>query len=437
MSQSLWMELITNVVTSVIAIGFMTNYIGAGYTGLKHYLFFTGGTAAYFITVTVMNVWVHFEGVLGLAYSILLVVYARIALKGNLWDEIIASWIWVFIALFSSYAVFAILRIITGYDFHYLITIKSSTRFLVLTVTTMIKIVMSCLMIRFLKQRKLYLEKKDGWTMIVAYTAVFSIVTGFFAIELYEGYSKPNSYMTVILVIVLIGVVIWLSYFYWKLSDFNQERMKLDFLKSYMENQKGHVEEIGKTYEELRILRHDIRGHLTNLYLLIKSGESEKAMRYIESKDQQINNYPVITQLTENQGLNAALYRAVTLCKMESIDFSYFIEGNITLIDEADMGILFYNLLNNAVEACMKVEGGRKICLKIKVQGCYFKCKLYNSIAGSVLKENPEMKSDKKDSGHHGYGMKSIRCIVEKYNGIYKNSEENDVFIQQILLMIK
>lgn len=437
MSLSLWMELITNVLTSVIAIGFMTNYIGARYTGFRYHLFFAGGTAAYFITVTVMNVWVHFEGILGLAYSILLIGYARVALKGNLWDEIVASWIWVFIALFSSYAVFAIVRLITGYDFHYLITNENSIRVLVLTTTTIIKIMMSFLIIRFLKQRKLYLEKKDGWTMIVAYTAVFSIVTGFFAIELYEGYSKKNNFMTVILMIVLIGVVIWLSYFYWKLSNSNEERMGHEFLKSYMENQKEHVEEMGKTYEELRILRHDMRGHLTNLYLLIKSGETDKAMKYIESKDNQIKRFPIVTRLTENQGLNAALYRAVTLCKMESIDFSYFIEGSINLIDETDMGILFYNLLNNAAEACMKVEGNRKIRMNIMEQGSYLKCDLRNSISSSVLKENPEMYSDKKDSEQHGYGMKSIMRIIEKYDGLYKKSEENDVFIQQILLKIK
>jgi len=60
-----------------------------------------------------------------------------------------------------------------------------------------------------------------------------------------------------------------------------------------------------------------------------------------------------------------------------------------------------------------------------------------NSIHESVVRGNPGMVSRKKGKMEHGFGLESIHEIIEKYQGEYVCSEENSMFIQEILLRSK
>ena len=57
-----------------------------------------------------------------------------------------------------------------------------------------------------------------------------------------------------------------------------------------------------------------------------------------------------------------------------------------------------------------------------------------NNIRESVISSNPYLKSHKKESMRHGFGMGSIREIVEKYHGEYSYWEEDNWFMQKIFL---
>ena len=57
-----------------------------------------------------------------------------------------------------------------------------------------------------------------------------------------------------------------------------------------------------------------------------------------------------------------------------------------------------------------------------------------NSICNSVLEENPKLKSTKQDAAHHGYGVKTIHSIAEKYNGTVDFFEEGLMFICRVEL---
>ena len=70
----------------------------------------------------------------------------------------------------------------------------------------------------------------------------------------------------------------------------------------------------------------------------------------------------------------------------------------------------------------------------LKLQ-CIGECDIIILIS-QVLKKNKELKSDKKDRGEHGYGMKTIKEIVEKYEGLMDIWEEAGKFCIGIVLYI-
>lgn len=55
-----------------------------------------------------------------------------------------------------------------------------------------------------------------------------------------------------------------------------------------------------------------------------------------------------------------------------------------------------------------------------------------NSVRDSVIKNNPDFKTTKKHKDIHGYGIKSIKDIVKKYNGMMELFEQDSFFIADI-----
>ena len=56
-----------------------------------------------------------------------------------------------------------------------------------------------------------------------------------------------------------------------------------------------------------------------------------------------------------------------------------------------------------------------------------------NKISKSVLQANPKLITTNVDKTRHGYGIKSVKKLVEKYNGDIDIVEENNYFIVHIL----
>ena len=82
---------------------------------------------------------------------------------------------------------------------------------------------------------------------------------------------------------------------------------------------------------------------------------------------------------------------------------------------------LFGNLLDNALEACEKInDKERWIKIKIKKKNLLLYIEIANALEEMPKQIQKEFVSNKKDNGLHGYGMKNIQDIVRKYDGIFR-----------------
>jgi sensor histidine kinase regulating citrate/malate metabolism len=127
--------------------------------------------------------------------------------------------------------------------------------------------------------------------------------------------------------------------------------------------------------------------------------------------------------------------------------FSYAYEHNIKVdvtvlckvfrINELDMSILLANLLDNAIEACERNHIPSIIQLTIEKEAAYLRICVTNTIKNSILSKNTDMDTTKSDKKHHGYGMKSIREIVNKYEGSMELDETEGEFAVDILLKME
>lgn len=234
--------------------------------------------------------------------------------------------------------------------------------------------------------------------------------------------------------IFLISILIVLTYFSFAQLG-RSAKLKLDYelLSLQYECEKKNAKEIRQLYEQIRGLRHDMKNHLLCISLLAEQKKIADIHDYINQVLQQHAEANRIFVFSGNDVLNAILNIKLSEAKEKQIQFTTIIANSLDFISQEDICILLGNIIDNALEAAEKTQE-RCVSLQIQPQGAaYMSIIISNSIKLSVLENNPKLRTTKDQQGH-GYGIKNIRKIVEKYSGMLEFYESENRFFCEILL---
>ena len=174
-------------------------------------------------------------------------------------------------------------------------------------------------------------------------------------------------------------------------------------------------------------LKHQIRnfGNKANI-----SNETVKELENI------INIYDSNIK-TNNDALDLILTEKSLLCQKKNINLKCFADcSKLNFITEADLYSLFGNMIDNAIEAVTKIEDVNKRSISLIVRNALSCTSIFisNYYDGKIILDNNGMpKTTKLNNGYHGYGLKSIKLIVDKYNGDFKIDIKDNIFMIQIL----
>ena len=174
-------------------------------------------------------------------------------------------------------------------------------------------------------------------------------------------------------------------------------------------------------YMEIKRTRHDMKSHLASLLGMVESGEKDEAVNYIQQllADGLGRSSEEISK-SGNIVIDSLVNYKYSIAKKEGIAFeaSTFVPSVLPFKSE-HLVIILGNLLENAFDACMKVQPkGRFIRLDMN----YEKNMLKISIKNSCIYENRRDRygrffSTKHDAEHHGIGLASIKQAVSGYDG--------------------
>ena len=103
-----------------------------------------------------------------------------------------------------------------------------------------------------------------------------------------------------------------------------------------------------------------------------------------------------------------------------------------------DLYTILGNILDNAIECVRNYEDPEKkvISLSILEKGDMLNIFADNYFDGELKMEKGFPITSKKDKGYHGYGVKSIKMIAEKYDGDIRISCKNHTFSIQVMMKI-
>ena len=247
-----------------------------------------------------------------------------------------------------------------------------------------------------------------------------------------ETYSTDNNdFMYCLLLfsnIISLLLIISVEFLMRKIYDLRNENQITNQLLAEKESQYKFAK---VNMERLHIIAHDLKHESA---ILRRGGEEAK--KILDNLDKGIENYDSIL-LTENQTLNVILNEKWLYCQKHAIRLSTIVDPTaFSRLSTIELYSLFGNLLDNSVEAVMKIKDKSKRAISLNVSHSHgiSSIDIRNYFTGFIQIEEGLPQTTKKDSNNHGFGTKSIETTVNKYGGDYSCYIENDVFVVKIAI---
>lgn len=207
-------------------------------------------------------------------------------------------------------------------------------------------------------------------------------------------------------------------------------------LKSAYQRKANQQREIEQLYENTRRLKHDMKNHIMVIASYLNSGEIEQAKEYLSVVLDNLNRVYSYIQ-TGNSVMNYIINTKLEYAQKCGIPFKAEIENlPFNSMGSVDFSALLSNMLDNAVEASINAEN-KYIYVSVCKKRGYDSITIKNKTDRSVITENPDLISDKHDQKAHGFGIKQIKSITAKYDGLIDIYEENSMFCIQVMIPSK
>lgn len=181
---------------------------------------------------------------------------------------------------------------------------------------------------------------------------------------------------------------------------------------------------------DLRALHHDMKNHLLAIQELAREGACGSIETYIQKLMAQSSGYEKRVR-TGSELLDGLLGQKLREAEEAQITWSVALDFRpAAFVSDMDLCTIFGNAMDNALEACGKVEppGERFLRLRSDVAaGCLF-ITLQNSYAGTVKFRGGVPVTTKQCANLHGFGVSNIRRAMEPYGGEVRMETEQQVF---------
>ena len=104
-----------------------------------------------------------------------------------------------------------------------------------------------------------------------------------------------------------------------------------------------------------------------------------------------------------------------------------------------DLIVMAGNLLDNAIEAVERLEDSEKrvVCLTVTARNSFILIHQENYYEGELTFVDGLPQTVKEDKQYHGFGMRSIRALIEKYGGDLHLEVQEGVYVLDILLPVE
>lgn len=202
------------------------------------------------------------------------------------------------------------------------------------------------------------------------------------------------------------------------------------FQRKLLSHQYAEIKDI---YMNMRGWRHDYHNHLQTMKAYLSMNELKELDEYLFKVEKDLDAVDNLVK-SGNVMMDAILNSKISIMKRNNIevDFKAVLPEDLK-INDVDLCVMVSNLLENAIEACIQVPvEGRFIRIYADVYGSQFYISIQNSSKEDLDFNARNYISNKR--GEHGFGMKRVQLLVDKYNGFLNLQNEPGIFASEITI---
>ena len=402
--------MIINFLESLIASYFFTNYFDLK---INKYVYFIINFVFISSEINIFSYFYDFSVILPLLVVLTATVIAKIYTKNIFWeilfitffDELIVGWS-IILSLFLEDYVGAQIRTIIA-KFLYFIIIY----FTIKTYKNM-----------KLKINALY-WKLLAVVILVFYFAYTILVQFYLGMEL----NRVLIFITLLsLGLSVIGIAVIVYY----ISKLEQENQETQFSLQKLKMEQSNYVQLNEVAKEIKIIRHDLKHDYLLIGSYLDNKNYAKINEIVKSRVKDLHD-KVNTINSANELINTIINYKLMIAASKNIEVNCDLNvSNKIYMKDYHLNELLSNLIDNAIENCSK--NNRKISIIIN-EDVFLYIEVINSIDVSVLNTNPNLLTNKKGD-IHGHGIKSVKRIVNEYNGNIKFFENALEFHASIII---
>lgn len=214
----------------------------------------------------------------------------------------------------------------------------------------------------------------------------------------------------------------------------NANLLQSNLMHERLQMQSVYYKDIEKYNRNMSRYKHDMINHLDSVYGMLENNEIEEAKHYLESISKKLNRVEAVIN-TGNSVIDVIYNAKASLAKSNHI----VCRNNIVVpprlnIDSVDLSVILSNLLDNAIEASLKLEDDRMIESHIHIYKGNLFISVKNNYNGEIISSHAVYLTTKKDSHEHGIGLKNVQHVVTKYNGTQNVEHDDHTFTVSIMI---
>lgn len=248
-------------------------------------------------------------------------------------------------------------------------------------------------------------------------------------------YALPASDRSWQLLVCIYNILCCIIIFYIHMSMVKKQNAEYEkeviseLFRQYQKNYRVQEESIQLINRKCHDFKHRIR--------MFASGQGIADKEAVEELSDLISIYDTSIR-TGNDALDIILTEKSLLCREKGITLTCLADGkSISFMKSGEVYALFGNILDNAIEAVLKVDEPAKRCINLHVtkKNDIIVIGTDNYFAGELsLTPDGLPRTTKGDEDNHGFGMKSIRALAESYGGMLYVSAEDQIFRLSIVI---
>lgn len=289
----------------------------------------------------------------------------------------------------------------------------------------------------FVERRYIKMEQSYGWGDFIVQLFIVTVVIAlgnlsFWASDTPISGRYPTEILYIRTLVYFCGVL--LLYTQRELKIIVQAKSEAELMQSMLERQYEQFCLSKETIENINRKYHDLKH---SIVAIRAETDPQKRAEYLDDIEQSIKTYETQNK-TGNPVLDVLLTTKSMYCLENKINFTCVVDGvAVAFMNVVDVCSLFGNAMDNAIESVMKLpEEQRLIKLAVYSKDNFVLMQLANYYTNALHYESGQLITSKKDKSNHGFGVKSMRQIAEKYGGTLHITAENNWFSLSVILPI-